>query len=160
VGTSAGIAIHASRSILVLNGPNLNRLGKREPHLYGGETLADVEASCRSLGAELGLAVDCRQTNAEFQLVDWIHEACDSGVAGIVINPAAFSHTSVAVLDALKNFTGPILEVHITNIHQREPFRHHSYVSSVAQGVICGFGTQGYLFALQRMAGLLTEQPA
>src|SRR5689334_24923923 len=101
VGTPAGIAIHASRSILVLNGPNLNRLGKREPHLYGGETLADVEASCRSLGAELGLAVDCRQTNAEFQLVDWIHEACDNGVAGIVINPAAFSHTSVAVLDAL-----------------------------------------------------------
>ena len=156
----AGATGEGSRSILVLNGPNLNRLGRREPQIYGRETLADIESACRSQGAELGLTVECRQTNAEDQLIDWIHEACDSGIAGIVINPAAFSHTSVAVLDALKNFTGPILEVHISNIHQREPFRHHSYVSSVAQGVICGFGTQGYSFALQRMAQLCGEQRA
>ena len=155
-----GAAGEGSRSILVLNGPNLNRLGRREPQIYGRETLADVEGACRSHGAELGLVVECRQSNAEGQLIDWIHAACDGGVAGLVINPAAFSHTSVAVLDALKNFSGPILEVHISNIHQREPFRHHSYVSSVAQGVICGFGTQGYLFALQRMARLLGEEPA
>ena len=143
-----------SRVIFVLNGPNLNLLGKRQPEIYGGETLADVEAECRRVAGELGLAVECRQTNAEFQLIDWIHEARESA-AGIVINPAALTHTSVAVRDALAACDCPILEVHISNIHRREPFRHRSFVSDIATGVICGFGTQGYNLALQRMAYLL-----
>lgn len=149
-----------AHTVLVLNGPNLNRLGRREPHIYGHETLADVEAACSALGAEIGLDVAFLQTNSESQLVEWIHEACDAEAAGIVINPAAFSHYSVAVLDALKNFEGPIMEVHISNIHQREEFRHRSFVSAVAAGVICGCGTQGYLFALQRLARLLGDKPA
>jgi len=140
--------------VYVLNGPNLNLLGVRQPEIYGRETLADVEAECRRLGADLGLEIEFRQTNAEFQLIDWIHEAREAA-AGIVINPAAFSHTSVAVLDALNTCEFPILEVHISNIHKREEFRHHSFVSRVAQGVICGFGTQGYFLALQRLARLL-----
>ncbi len=148
-----------SRIVYVLNGPNLNLLGKREPAIYGHETLADVEAQCRTLAKQLGLALEFQQTNAEFQMVDTIHEARERA-GGIVINPAAFSHYSIAVLDALKACTCPILEVHISNIHQREEFRHHSYVSHVAQGVICGFGTQGYLFALERMAKLLGVTPA
>jgi 3-dehydroquinate dehydratase-2 len=148
-----------SRIVYVLNGPNLNLLGKREPAIYGHETLADVEAQCRTLAKQLGLALEFQQTNAEFQMVDTIHEARERA-GGIVINPAAFSHYSIAVLDALKACTCPILEVHISNIHQREEFRHHSYVSHVAQGVICGFGTQGYLFALERMAKLLGVNPA
>ena len=143
-----------SRVAFVLNGPNLNLLGKRQPEIYGRETLADVEAACRRAGAELGLEIEFRQTNAEFMLIDWIHEARERA-AGIVINPAAFSHTSVAVLDALKACDIPILEVHISNIHQREEFRHHSFVSSVAAGVIAGFGTQGYTLALQRLATLV-----
>jgi 3-dehydroquinate dehydratase-2 len=143
-----------SRTVYVLNGPNLNLLGKREPDIYGHETLADVERQCRMLAARLGLEIDFQQTNAEFQMVDTIHAARELA-GGIIINPAAFSHYSIAVLDALKACTCPILEVHISNIHQREEFRHHSYVSHVAQGVICGFGTQGYLFALERMARLL-----
>jgi shikimate dehydrogenase len=140
--------------VYVLNGPNLNLLGTRQPEIYGRETLSDVEAECRRLGADLGLEIEFRQTNAEFQLIDWIHES-RKRAAGIVINPAAFSHTSVAVLDALKTCEFPILEVHISNIHQREEFRHHSFVSRVAAGVICGFGTQGYLLALQRIARLI-----
>src|SRR6202041_2626129 len=140
--------------IYVLNGPNLNLLGSREPEIYGRETLADVEAECRRVGADLGLEIEFRQTNAEFQLIDWIHESRERA-AGIVLNPAALSHTSVAVLDALKTCEFPILEVHISNIHQREEFRHHSFVSRVAAGVICGFGTQGYLLALQRLARLI-----
>jgi len=140
--------------IFVLNGPNLNLLGKRQPEIYGSETLADLEAECRRVAGELELAVECRQTNAEFQLIDWIHEARESA-AGIVINPAAFTHTSVAVRDALAACDCPILEVHISNIHRREEFRHRSFVSDIATGVICGFGTQGYNLALQRMAYLL-----
>ncbi len=143
-----------SRIAYILNGPNLNLLGKRQPEIYGRETLADIEAECRRVGAELGLEIEFRQTNAEFQLIDWIHEARDRA-AGIVINPAAFSHTSVAVLDALKACDCPIMEVHISNIHQREEFRHHSFVSQVAAGVIAGCGTQGYTLALQRLARLL-----
>ena len=143
--------------IYVLNGPNLNLLGSRQPEIYGRETLADVEAECRRVGADLGLEIEFRQTNAEFQLIDWIHESRERA-AGIVLNPAALSHTSVAVLDALKTCEFPILEVHISNIHQREEFRHHSFVSRVAAGVICGFGTQGYLLALQRLARLI-ESP-
>ncbi|AWB07175.1 type II 3-dehydroquinate dehydratase (plasmid) [Azospirillum humicireducens] len=143
-----------SRKILVLNGPNLNLLGKREPHIYGFETLADVEADCRGTGEGLGLAVDFRQSNAEHVLIDWIHEARET-VDGLVINPAGLTHTSVSLMDALSACAFPILEVHISNIHRREEFRHFSYVSRVAAGVICGFGTQGYTLALQRMARLL-----
>ena len=143
-----------SRPILVLNGPNLNLLGKREPHIYGHETLADVEADCCRTGEALGLAVDFRQSNAEHVLIDWIHDARET-VAGLVINPAGLTHTSVSLMDALSACAFPILEVHISNIHRREEFRHFSYVSRVAAGVICGFGTQGYTLALQRMARLL-----
>jgi 3-dehydroquinate dehydratase II len=148
-----------SKLVFVLNGPNLNLLGKREPDIYGHETLADVEAGCRKVGSGLGLEIDFRQTNAEFQMVESIHEAREHA-GGIIINPAAWSHYSVAVLDALKACACPILEVHISNIHQREEFRHHSFVSHVAAGVICGFGTQGYFLALQRMGKLLGSKSA
>jgi 3-dehydroquinate dehydratase-2 len=143
-----------TQPILVLNGPNLNLLGQRQPEIYGRETLADVEAALARLAAELGVAVACHQSNHEGQLVDWIQEA-RKDAAGIIINPGAYSHTSVAILDALNAFEGPVLEVHISNIHKREAFRHHSFVSSRADGVIAGFGTEGYLLALRRMAGLL-----
>ncbi len=143
-----------SLTAYVLNGPNLNLLGKREPDIYGHETLVDVEAACRRAGSELGLDIVFHQSNREYELVDWIHEAREAA-AGIVINPAAFTHTSVAILDALSACTCPILEVHISNVHRREDFRHHSYVSRAATGVIAGFGTQGYVLALQRLAHLL-----
>ncbi len=140
--------------VTILNGPNLNLLGKRQPEIYGRETLADVESKCRSLGDSLGLAIEFRQSNREYEIIDWIHEA-RGRAAAIVINPAAFTHTSVAILDALHAFEGPILEVHISNVHQREAFRHHSFVSAVASGVIVGCGTQGYELALQRAAVLI-----
>ena len=143
-----------SRLVTVLNGPNLNLLGKRQPHIYGHETLADVEADCRAAAAELGLTLSFLQSNHEGQIVDWIHEARE-GAAGIVINPAAFTHTSVAILDALNAFEGPVIEVHISNVHKRESFRHHSYVSLRADGVIAGLGTQGYGLALRRVAKLI-----
>jgi 3-dehydroquinate dehydratase II len=143
--------------VYVLNGPNLNLLGKRQPEIYGHEPLADVEIECRRLGEELGLNIEFRQTNAESQLIDWIHEARERA-AGIVINPAAFTHTSVAILDALQSCEFPILEVHISNIHQREEFRRHSFVSRVATGVICGFGTGGYALAIQHLARLIGNQ--
>jgi 3-dehydroquinate dehydratase-2 len=143
-----------TQTILVLNGPNLNLLGQRQPEIYGRETLADVEAALARLAAELGVAVACHQSNHEGQLVDRIQEA-RKDAAGIIINPGAYSHTSVAILDALNAFEGPVLEVHISNIHKREAFRHHSFVSSRADGVIAGFGTEGYLLALRRMAGLV-----
>ena len=142
-----------SRLAFVLNGPTLNLLGKRQPHIYGHETLADVERACHSLAAELGLDLRFHQSNREYELIDWIHEARDAA-CGIVINPAAFTHTSVALLDALSAFDGPVIEVHISNVHKREAFRHHSYVSARADGVIAGFGTQGYLLALRRLATL------
>ena len=145
--------------VYILNGPNLNLLGTRQPEIYGRETLADLEAECRRIGADVGLEIEFRQTNAEFQLIDWIHES-RLRAAGIVINPAALGHTSVAVLDALNTCEFPILEVHISNIHKREEFRHHSFVSRVAAGVICGFGTQGYLLAIQRLARLIGSQVA
>ncbi|UFN49589.1 type II 3-dehydroquinate dehydratase [Roseomonas sp. OT10] len=146
----------ASRIVYVLNGPNLNLLGKREPTIYGRETLEDVEAECRELAESLELEIEFRQTNAEFQLIDWIHEAREIA-GGIVINPAGLTHTSVAVRDALAACDFPIFEVHISNIHRREEFRHHSYVSGVATGVICGFGTQGYPLALQRLSRLMED---
>ena len=145
-----------SRIVTILNGPNLNLLGQRQPAIYGRETLAEVEADCRRVGAELGLAIEFRQSNREYELIDWIHEA-RGHAAGIVINPAAFTHTSVAILDALHAFDGPIIEVHVSNVHQREDFRHHSYVSGVASGVIVGCGTQGYTLALRRIAPLIRE---
>lgn len=143
-----------SRVVYVLNGPNLNLLGKRQPAIYGHETLADVEAACRELAGELGLGLEFRQSNGEHQIIDWIHEARERA-GGIVINPAAFTHTSVAILDALNACEFPIIEVHISNVHRREPFRHHSYVSLRADGVIAGFGTQGYELALRRLARLI-----
>ncbi len=141
-------------TIYVINGPNLNLLGKRQPHIYGHETLEDVKEACIKVGSENGLAVKFMQSNSESQIIEWIHEARETAT-GIVINPAAFTHTSIAILDALNTFDHPIIEVHISNVHKREPFRHHSYVSGVASGVIAGFGTQGYVFAVQRMAQLL-----
>jgi 3-dehydroquinate dehydratase-2 len=143
-----------SRLVYVLNGPNLNLLGKRQPEIYGRETLADVEAECRRLGGELGLDIRFHQSNREYEIIDWIHEARESA-GGIVINPAAFTHTSVAILDALNTFEGAVIEVHISNVHKREAFRHHSYVSLRADGVIAGLGTQGYGLALRRVAQLL-----
>ena len=142
--------------ILLLNGPNLNLLGQRQPEVYGHETLADVVAACTALGRDLGLEVVAKQSNHEGALVDYIHAARE-GAAGIVINPGAYSHTSVAILDALNTFDGPVLEVHISNIHRREAFRHHSFVSSRAEGVVAGFGTEGYLMALRRIATLVAK---
>jgi 3-dehydroquinate dehydratase-2 len=142
--------------VYVLNGPNLNLLGKRQPAIYGHETLADVEKACRDVAAELGLELLFRQSNREYELIDWIHEARETA-GGIVINPAAFTHTSVAILDALNSFDGPVIEIHISNIHKREAFRHHSYVSGRADGVIAGFGTQGYTLAIRKIASLIDE---
>jgi 3-dehydroquinate dehydratase-2 len=145
-----------SRLIFVLNGPNLNLLGKRQPEIYGRETLADVEAACREAAHGQGLDIRFHQSNREYELIDWIHEAREIG-AGIVINPAAFTHTSVAILDALNAFDGPVIEVHISNVHKREAFRHHSYVSLRADGVIAGLGVQGYTLAIARLGALIAK---
>lgn len=141
------------RSILLLNGPNLNLLGLRQPEIYGRETLADVEATCRKLAESLGFALVAQQSNREYEIIDAIHAARGT-MAGIIINPGAFTHTSVAILDALNAYEGPVIEVHISNIHKRESFRHHSYVSLRAEGVIAGCGVQGYELAVQRIARL------
>ncbi|MBV8449367.1 MAG: type II 3-dehydroquinate dehydratase [Hyphomicrobiales bacterium] len=146
-----------SRIVFVLNGPNLNLLGKRQPDIYGHETLADVERECRALAKKLKLEIRFHQSNREYEIIDWIHAAREEA-GGIVINPAAFTHTSVAILDALHACDFPVIEVHISNVHRREPFRHHSYVSMRADGVIAGFGTQGYGFALERLARLIDEK--
>lgn len=143
-----------TKPVYLLNGPNLNLLGQRQPEIYGRETLEDVGSATADLAEDLGLTLRFLQSNHEGQLVDWIQEARLQG-AGIIINPGAYSHTSVAILDALNAYEGPVLEVHISNIHKRETFRHHSFVSLRAEGVIAGFGTQGYLLALRRMATLL-----
>lgn len=142
------------KTVCLLNGPNLNLLGQRQPEIYGRETLADVEADCAKLASELGLGLRALQSNHEGVLVDAI-QAARQDAAGIVINPAAYSHTSVAILDALNAFDGPVIEVHISNIHRRESFRHHSHVSARADAVIAGLGTEGYRAALRRMAQLL-----
>jgi 3-dehydroquinate dehydratase II len=142
------------KPIFLINGPNLNLLGLRQPEIYGSETLADVEAKVAALAAEFGMPLEAMQSNHEGGLVEMIHRARTEAV-GIIINPGAYSHTSVAILDALNAFDGPVLEVHISNIHKREAFRHHSYVSARAEGVIAGFGTEGYLLALRRMRGLV-----
>lgn len=143
-------------TVFILNGPNLNLLGQRQPEIYGAETLDDVAASCAGLAADLGLELRFHQSNHEGQIIDWIHQARLSAQA-IIINPAAYTHTSVAILDALNAFDGPVFEVHISNVHKREAFRHHSYVSARADGVIAGFGTEGYLLALRRVASLLAR---
>ncbi len=144
-----------TKTVFLLNGPNLNLLGKRQPEIYGRETLADVEAAAAALAGELGLALSAHQSNHEGALVDFIHRAREEAAA-IVINPGAYSHTSVAILDALNAFEGVVMEVHISNIHRRESFRHHSFVSARADGVIAGCGTAGYLLALRRIATLLS----
>lgn len=144
------------KPILVLNGPNLNLLGSREPEIYGRETLADVEALCAATAKAAGHSVRCQQSNREYELIDWIHAARGTAAA-IVINPGGLTHTSVAILDALSAFEGPVIEVHISNIHKREPFRHHSYVSGRADAVIAGAGVQGYAFAIARAAHLLLK---
>jgi 3-dehydroquinate dehydratase-2 len=145
-----------SKTVYVLNGPNLNLLGQRQPEIYGAETLADVEAACRAAAEAASLGLRFLQSNHEGVLVDWIHEA-RNGAAGIVINPGAYSHTSIAILDALNAYAGPVIEVHVSNIHRREAFRQHSYVSLRADGVIAGCGTEGYVLALRRMATVLGE---
>ncbi|MEP2532169.1 type II 3-dehydroquinate dehydratase [Shimia sp.] len=143
-----------TRNVYLLNGPNLNLLGKREPEIYGSTTLSDVETNSATLAQELGLTLTALQSNHEGQLVDWIHDARDNAAA-IVINPGAYTHTSIAILDALSAFEGPVIEVHISNVHTREAFRHHSYVSQRADGIIVGCGVQGYDLALRRVAGML-----
>lgn len=143
-------------TIMILNGPNLNLLGTREPEIYGSETLADVESRCQQRAQSLGLAVDFRQSNIEGQLVEWIHEARQSA-KGIIINAAAYTHTSVALLDALNTCEMPIIEVHLSNIHQRESFRHKSYIARAADGMICGLGSLGYELALEAVSKRLIE---
>ena len=145
-----------SKTIAVLNGPNLNLLGKREPEIYGYATLEDVERDCSQLASEFKLVTRFQQSNHEGQLIDWIHDAREDSVA-IVMNPGAYSHTSIAILDALNTFEGPVIEVHVSNIHQRETFRHHSYVSLRAEGVIAGCGVQGYELAIHRIGSLLKD---
>ncbi|MDW3208062.1 MAG: type II 3-dehydroquinate dehydratase [Alphaproteobacteria bacterium] len=145
----------ADRRVMVLNGPNLNMLGKREPSIYGATTLADVEAMCVDAASTLGLAADCRQSNHEGNLIDWCHEARE-GHAGIIINAGGLTHTSVALRDALSAAELPVVEVHISNIHARESFRHTSLIAPIAVGMICGLGTTGYRLALEAMAEILS----
>ncbi|MDN3567098.1 type II 3-dehydroquinate dehydratase [Paeniroseomonas aquatica] len=140
--------------VVVLNGPNLNLLGMREPEKYGNATLDDVEALCAEAAETLGLAIDFRQTNGEGELITWVQE-CRGRASGIIINPAGYTTTSIGLLDALLAVGLPVIEVHITNIHRREEFRHHSFVSKAATGVIAGLGVQGYALALEAMAGLI-----
>jgi 3-dehydroquinate dehydratase-2 len=144
-------------TVFILNGPNLNLLGVRDPSVYGHDTLADIEERCLARAAALDLQIDFRQTNHEGQLVDWVQEARESA-EGIVLNAGALTHTSVAVLDALSAAGLPIIEVHLSNIFRRESFRHHSYVSLAANGVICGLGAQGYELALEAMASLIEDE--
>jgi len=143
------------KTVYLLNGPNLDLLGTREPEKYGRATLADVEKLCRAAAKRHGLAIVCRQSNHEGEIVEWIHEAGAKKAAGVIINAAAYSHTSIAILDALATLDAPIVEVHITNIHAREPFRRHSYVSKVARAVICGFGIDGYALGIDGLAALI-----
>jgi len=146
-----------AKPLFVLNGPNLNLLGSREPEIYGHTTLADIEAETRARAGQLGLGVEFRQSNHEGVLVDWIQEA-RTAAAGVILNAGAYTHTSVALHDALKAVEVPVIEVHISNPHRREPFRHASYVSSVATGVICGVGAQGYALAVAALATLISAK--
>ncbi len=143
------------KTVYILNGPNLNLLGTREPEIYGYATLADVEKLCNATAQRHGLAVDFRQSNHEGEIIDWIQEAGRERAAGLVINPAGYSHTSVAIRDALAALEAPIIEVHISNIHAREQFRRRSYVSQVARAVVCGFGAEGYALAITGLAAII-----
>lgn len=143
--------------VAVLNGPNMNMLGLRQPHLYGRATIDDVEALCAETAEQLGLAIDFRQTNGEGELISWVQE-CRGRAAGIVINPAGYTTTSIALMDALLACELPVVEVHVTNIHRREEFRHHSFVSKAAVGVICGLGIRGYALALTAMVDIIEDQ--
>ena len=151
------------KTVLVLNGPNLNLLGTREPAVYGTETLADVERICRDEGAKLGVAVDCRQSNHEGQLIDWIHEAgracADGTMLGVVFNAGALTHTSLALHDAIKGANVPVIEYHISNVHAREEYRHHSWLSPVAKAVMAGLGVRGYALAIAALV-LVTAKKA
>jgi 3-dehydroquinate dehydratase-2 len=149
----------SKKPILILNGPNLNLLGTREPHIYGSTTLAEVERMCQTRAKQRGLTISFRQSNSESQLVEWIHEAIN-GSDGIIINPAAYTHTSVAILDALNMIKAPIIELHISNPHKREPFRHHSYVCLAATALICGLGVNGYPIAVEALADLIKARQA
>ncbi|MGH6925855.1 MAG: type II 3-dehydroquinate dehydratase [Propylenella sp.] len=142
----------ASSAIHILNGPNLDRLGAREPEIYGGLTLAEIEAKARARAAERGFETVFRQSNHEGELVGWLHEAADS--AGVVLNAAAYSHTSIALHDAIRAIDAPVIEVHLSNVFRREMFRHHSTLSAAAKGVICGFGADSYLLAIDAIASL------
>ena len=144
------------KTIMLINGPNLNLLGVREPEVYGSKTLKDIEAECGNLAQKLGLELISRQSNSEGEIVNFIHEAREE-VQAIVINPGAYSHTSIAIRDALSASDLPVYEVHISNIHAREEFRHHSYLSAVSIGVICGFGTNGYLYAIEQVSSHLNN---
>ncbi|MEX0840407.1 MAG: type II 3-dehydroquinate dehydratase [Parvibaculum sp.] len=144
----------ASKPVFVLNGPNLNLLGQREPEIYGSTTLAEIEKQVKAKAKTLGLAVDCRQSNHEGELVDWIQEARTKACA-VILNAGAYSHTSIAIHDALATLDIPVVEVHISNVYKRESFRHHSTISPVATGVICGLGTIGYALALEAIKSRL-----
>jgi 3-dehydroquinate dehydratase II len=146
------------KTVYVLNGPNLNLLGSREPEIYGHATLGDVEKLCRAAAARHGLDVEFRQSNHEGEIVDWIQQARAENAVGVVINPAGYGHTSVAILDALATLQAPIIEVHISNIHTRESFRRRTYVSQVARGVLCGFGTNGYALAIDGLAAMIAAK--
>jgi 3-dehydroquinate dehydratase-2 len=148
-----------AKPIYVLNGPNLNLLGSREPEVYGKETLDDVRARCERKAAALGFSIDFRQSNHEGELVAWIQEARD-GAAGLIVNAGAFTHTSIAMLDALLSCPIPSVEVHLSNIFTREPFRHHSYISKAVKGVICGFGALSYELAVEALAARLAAKPS
>ncbi|MFB2552254.1 type II 3-dehydroquinate dehydratase [Ensifer soli] len=141
-------------TLFILNGPNLNALGKREPGIYGGQTLADIETLCRAEAEGLGFSVDFRQSNHEGVLVDWLHEAGDTA-AGVAINPGAYGHTSIALHDAIRAIHVPVVELHLSNIHAREEFRHRSMIAPAVKGVICGFGAQSYLLAIRALRGLI-----
>jgi 3-dehydroquinate dehydratase II len=147
-----------AKTIYVLNGPNLNLLGTREPEIYGHSTLKDVEKLCRKAGAEHGVTIEFRQSNHEGEIVAWIQEAGAKQALGIVLNPAGFTHTSVAIHDAIKAISVPVIETHISNIHAREPWRKHSYVSFVAKAVICGFGIAGYALAIDGIAAMASAR--
>lgn len=143
-----------TKTVYILNGPNLNLLGKRQPEIYGYDTLDDVATNCAKVAQEFDITSKLMQSNHEGQIIDWIHEAREKA-QGIIINPGAFTHTSVAILDALNAYEGVVFEVHISNVHKRESFRHHSYVSLRAEGVMAGFGVEGYALAMRRMGSLL-----